>query len=264
MDSAEWRRPRVCLGWKQGGFLTNKFQQEQRCVRLGGGGGGAGGGGGGVVVVSCHGPHEALEWVFYWFLVKNSDEKELVTDRPTNRATDRPSDRPTDTPSYRDARTHLKRFRNTLRWLRDLRHGARMKLKNKKIKKTWKWFRKDWFSLKMQDSGWLLFRYDPWWLRKMQMFQKSKLKWAQPKLTPFSYHVLLQDLSRSPSYWNIDPTEPDSGELDGITWSSRRLLLKDKMLREKGSGKKEVKKQVLWTTMRLKFWIGQFGTFREN
>ena len=52
------------------------------------------------------------------FLVKFTDEKELVKDAPTNqqtdgptdRRTDGPTDRRTDTPSYRDARMDLKSF----------------------------------------------------------------------------------------------------------------------------------------------------------
>ena len=64
-----------------GAFIQNGWQN--RCVQFGGGGRGegGGGGGGGEVVACIDGPHEALEWVIYWFLVKIADEKELVTDR---------------------------------------------------------------------------------------------------------------------------------------------------------------------------------------
>ena len=36
-----------------------------------------------VVVGSIDVSHEALWWVFYWFLTKFANEKELVTDGPT-------------------------------------------------------------------------------------------------------------------------------------------------------------------------------------
>ena len=36
-----------------------------------------------VVVGNIDGPHEALRWVIYWFLLKFADEKVLVTDGPT-------------------------------------------------------------------------------------------------------------------------------------------------------------------------------------
>ena len=41
-----------------------------------------------VVVGSIDVLHKALGCVIYWFLVKFTNEKELVTDRPTNRQTD--------------------------------------------------------------------------------------------------------------------------------------------------------------------------------
>ena len=53
---------------------------------------------------SIDGSYEALGCVIYCFLVKFTNEKELVSDRPTDQQTDRP----TDKPSYRDARMHLK------------------------------------------------------------------------------------------------------------------------------------------------------------
>ena len=58
-----------------------------------------------MVVGSTDGPQEALGCVIYCFLMKLTDEKELVTPGPTDQRTDGRTDR--RTPSYRDARTHL-------------------------------------------------------------------------------------------------------------------------------------------------------------
>ena len=53
-----------------------------------------------MVVGSTDGSQESLGCVIYCFLMKFIDEKELVTDEPT--------DGRSDTPSSGDARTHLK------------------------------------------------------------------------------------------------------------------------------------------------------------
>ena len=76
-------------------YLNNKLNS----VRFGGGGGRVGGGNADMVVGSIDGPHEALGCIIYCFLVKFTDEKELVTNRLADGSTDRPS--------RRDAWTHL-------------------------------------------------------------------------------------------------------------------------------------------------------------
>ena len=60
---------------------NTSYHKEQRCVRFGDGGEGGGGGG---VVGSIDGPYEALGCVLYCFLVIFTNEKELVTDGPTD------------------------------------------------------------------------------------------------------------------------------------------------------------------------------------
>ena len=50
-------------------------------------------------MATTNGPQEALGCVIYCFLMKFTDEKELVTDRPTDGQTDGRTDGRTDRPT---------------------------------------------------------------------------------------------------------------------------------------------------------------------